>query len=74
MSTPKSTCSCSNLAFLTHSRLDYCGPTSFIPDMAKKVKKLTLIDHHKTAVEIVAALREKDQLPSNGTSTPSVFS
>lgn len=48
-------------------RLDYCGPTDFIPEVAKHVKKVTLIDHHKTAVEILAALREKSQLPSNGT-------
>lgn len=48
-------------------RLDYCGPTDFIPEVAKHVKKVTLIDHHKTAVEILAALREKNQLPSNGT-------
>ena len=50
--------------------LDYCGPASFIPDIAKRVQKVTLIDHHKTAVEIVAALREKNQLPSNGTVVP----
>lgn len=47
-------------------RLDYCGPTTFITDVAKKVQKVTLIDHHKTAVEIVTSMREKNEMPSNG--------
>ena len=29
--------------------LDYVGPKSFIPQLSKFVKKIVLIDHHKTA-------------------------
>jgi hypothetical protein len=48
-------------------RLDYCGPEGFLPAVSAQVKKLTLIDHHKTAQELVDAMRSSQTLPENGT-------
>jgi len=45
--------------------LDYMGPEGFIPNLASMVKKVTLIDHHKTAFESIDLLKKENKLPSN---------
>jgi hypothetical protein len=42
--------------------LDYVGPQNFAVDLSKKVKKLIIIDHHKTAFEM---FENKKDLPLN---------
>ena len=51
-------------------RLDYVGPDKFIADLAKRVKHVTLIDHHKTAVDILKELQAKNEMPANGARRP----
>eukprot|EP01112_Ceratiomyxa_fruticulosa_P011986 TRINITY_DN3301_c0_g1_i7.p1 TRINITY_DN3301_c0_g1~~TRINITY_DN3301_c0_g1_i7.p1 ORF type:complete len:325 (+),score=71.20 TRINITY_DN3301_c0_g1_i7:314-1288(+) len=40
--------------------LDYCGPEGFIPLLAKRVHKVILIDHHKTALEMYSYINNKE--------------
>ena len=48
-------------------RVDYCGPPSFITDLSSRVKRIVLLDHHKTAIDLFAEMKSKGTLPPNGT-------
>jgi len=45
--------------------MDYCGAPGVLSSVAAKVKKLVLLDHHKTAAEAVAQLKEQKAVPEN---------
>eukprot|EP01119_Soliformovum_irregulare_P022049 TRINITY_DN7462_c0_g1_i2.p1 TRINITY_DN7462_c0_g1~~TRINITY_DN7462_c0_g1_i2.p1 ORF type:complete len:293 (-),score=56.00 TRINITY_DN7462_c0_g1_i2:25-903(-) len=45
--------------------LDYIGPDTFALDVAKRVKKVTILDHHKTAFELVDKWKASQSLPEN---------
>lgn len=40
--------------------LDWCGPAGFLADVAARYAKVTLIDHHKTAIEESERVLAKD--------------
>jgi hypothetical protein len=58
---------CDHLAgmIMNDNRVDYCGPTGFITSLAPRVKEVILLDHHKTAIELVDDLKTKSLLPLN---------
>lgn len=56
---------CLYLQKLTIYRLDYVGPQDFVPRISKKVKKVVLIDHHRTAFEYVQEWKASQVLPDN---------
>lgn len=41
------------------------GPQDFIPRISKQVKKVVLLDHHRTAVEYVEEWKAANTLPDN---------
>ncbi|KAL6077149.1 DHHA1 domain-containing protein [Balamuthia mandrillaris] len=46
--------------------LDYCGPADFIPRLsALPVNKVVLLDHHKTAIEMIEEYKQQNRMPSN---------
>jgi len=45
--------------------LDYSGSSDFIPRISNRVKHITLIDHHKTAFEMIDLWKKEDSIPSN---------
>jgi len=45
--------------------LDYIGGNTFVKELAPIVKHITIIDHHKTAVEVIDSLRANNQMPKN---------
>jgi hypothetical protein len=45
--------------------VDYCGPASFIPSLAPRVQRVVLIDHHKTAADLVTGWRASNSIPDN---------
>jgi len=45
--------------------LDYCGPNNFISRISKIVKRVILIDHHKTAEEQINNLESQNNKPPN---------
>lgn len=52
---------------LLSRRCDYCGPPTLIPQLAQRCERVVLIDHHKTAQELVDSWKASDSIPSNGT-------
>ena len=45
--------------------LDYCGRPGFIGEACKKAKKVILLDHHKTAVEMTQEMEIAGRIPVN---------
>jgi len=45
--------------------LDYVGPADFVHRVAKQVKHVTLLDHHKTAFELIEQWKTENSLPTN---------
>jgi oligoribonuclease NrnB/cAMP/cGMP phosphodiesterase (DHH superfamily) len=45
--------------------LDYVGPADFVHRVAKKVRHVTLLDHHKTAFELMEQWKSENSLPQN---------
>jgi oligoribonuclease NrnB/cAMP/cGMP phosphodiesterase (DHH superfamily) len=45
--------------------LDYVGPSDFVHRVAKKVRHVTLLDHHKTAFELMEQWKSENSLPAN---------
>jgi hypothetical protein len=45
--------------------VDYCGPANFIPQLAPRVQRIVLIDHHKTAADLVTGWRASNSIPAN---------
>jgi len=45
--------------------LDYVGPSDFVHRISKKVRHVTLLDHHKTAFELVEQWKLENSLPQN---------
>jgi oligoribonuclease NrnB/cAMP/cGMP phosphodiesterase (DHH superfamily) len=45
--------------------VDYCGPTGFISNLSPLVKKIILLDHHKTAIELIDDMKAKSTIPGN---------
>lgn len=45
--------------------IDYCGKQGFLVDAARRVKRVVLLDHHKTAAEILDELRATSAWPAN---------
>eukprot|EP00005_Dracoamoeba_jomungandri_P012389 CAMPEP_0174271404 /NCGR_PEP_ID=MMETSP0439-20130205/47771_1 /TAXON_ID=0 /ORGANISM="Stereomyxa ramosa, Strain Chinc5" /LENGTH=327 /DNA_ID=CAMNT_0015361383 /DNA_START=1410 /DNA_END=2390 /DNA_ORIENTATION=+ len=45
--------------------VDYIGKENFILDLAKKVKRVTLLDHHKTSFDRISEWLATNQIPDN---------
>jgi len=45
--------------------LDYIGKENLIVEMSEVVQRIVLVDHHKTAFEILQKLKDCNKLPSN---------
>ncbi len=46
--------------------MDYIGPDNFITELSPLVKKVTVLDHHKTGLELVDKLKAENKMPENG--------
>lgn len=47
--------------------VDFIGPENFITELSPLVKKITVLDHHKTGLELVDKLKAENKMPENGT-------
>eukprot|EP00742_Colponemidia_sp_Colp-10_P009832 GILJ01010757.1.p1 GENE.GILJ01010757.1~~GILJ01010757.1.p1 ORF type:complete len:331 (-),score=56.65 GILJ01010757.1:252-1244(-) len=45
--------------------LDFTGGPGFMFELAKRVKKVIVLDHHKTAIDAVERARETGEIPEN---------
>jgi hypothetical protein len=61
-----------NIRDLVWHRLDYVGPADFVHRVAKKVRHVTLLDHHKTAFELMEQWKSENSLPENCTPSRSL--
>lgn len=45
--------------------VDFIGPENFITELSPLVKKITVLDHHKTGLELVDKLKAENNMPEN---------
>lgn len=57
------TCRCLDTSPITR-RLDYSGPTGFVHELASRVSRIIILDHHKTAQEQLCM--PNSNVPGNG--------
>jgi hypothetical protein len=49
-----------------NNSVDFIGPENFITELSPLVKKITVLDHHKTGLELVDKLKAENKMPENG--------